>query len=88
MLHQLMAEFAVAGERTLMVGDTEYDMEMARRAGAVPVAVSYGAHAPERLTPYQPALCMKQFSELLSWKGLCAPRLPDQSDLKALSPQA
>ncbi len=79
MLHQLMAEFAMDAERTLMVGDTEYDMEMAQRAGVARIAVSYGAHAPERLARFQPALCLQRFDELLSWEGLCAPRPRDNS---------
>lgn len=34
---------------TLMIGDTTYDMEMARSAGAGAVGVAWGYHEPERL---------------------------------------
>lgn len=73
MLLELMAEFGFNGERTLMVGDTEYDMEMAQRAGVARIAVSYGAHTPERLASYGPALCLDNFADLLTWEGLLAP---------------
>lgn len=49
MLRELMDELGVAAARTLMIGDTEYDLEMARRAGADSLAVTYGAHEPHRL---------------------------------------
>lgn len=88
MLHQLMAEFAVGAGHTLMVGDTEYDMEMAQRAGVARIAVSYGAHAPERLARFQPALCLECFAELLSWEGLCAPVPPGSGGSVVPPPRA
>ncbi len=66
MLLELMAEFRAAPLSTLMVGDTEYDLAMAVSAGAPSVAVSYGAHHPDRLLQYQPLACIEQFSELKS----------------------
>ena len=47
MLIELMDEFQVAPERTLMVGDTTHDLLLARNAGAASVGVSYGAHKHE-----------------------------------------
>ncbi|MBU2887040.1 HAD-IA family hydrolase [Gilvimarinus agarilyticus] len=73
MLDQLMAEVAMGPEVSVMIGDTEYDMEMGRRAGMDRIAVSYGAHIRDRLIPYEPALCMDCFSQLLSWKRLANP---------------
>ncbi|HEY7883437.1 MAG TPA: HAD-IA family hydrolase [Cellvibrionaceae bacterium] len=70
MLLELIEHFGADAERALMVGDTEYDMEMAERAGVHRIAVSYGAHAPERLAPFKPALCMDCFTELLGWEEL------------------
>ncbi|MDO3385726.1 HAD-IIIA family hydrolase [Gilvimarinus sp. SDUM040013] len=70
MLAQLMTEMAVGPQDSVMVGDTEYDMEMGRRAGMDRIAVSYGAHEPGRLTPYDPALCLDCFSGLLAWDRL------------------
>lgn len=64
MLHQLLQELQYEADGAVMVGDTEYDMEMARRAGVARVAVSYGAHDISRLTAYNPALCLDVFSDL------------------------
>ena len=44
MLHELMAEFDVAPERVLMIGDTTHDLQMAQAAGCASVGVGYGAH--------------------------------------------
>ena len=41
----LMREFGVEPERTLMIGDTTHDLQMAANAGCASVGVSYGAHA-------------------------------------------
>jgi len=47
-----------------MVGDTEFDMEMAVNAGTHRIAVSYGAHSEDRLKKYQPLACVDSFSEI------------------------
>jgi phosphoglycolate phosphatase len=47
MLQELMREFGVAPERTLMMGDTTHDLQMAVNAGCASVGVSYGAHEPD-----------------------------------------
>jgi phosphoglycolate phosphatase len=47
MLHELMREFGVEPGRTLMIGDTTHDLQMAANAGCASVAVSYGAHEPD-----------------------------------------
>jgi phosphoglycolate phosphatase len=68
MLHELLAELSMPAEQAVMVGDTEYDMAMARNAGMARIAVDYGAHAVERLLPYEPALVMGRFGQLLDWR--------------------
>lgn len=64
MLHELIRYFDVTAADALMVGDTTYDMEMARNAEMPRVGVSYGAHAPERLQPYAPLALLDCLSEL------------------------
>ena len=44
MLNQLMQEFGIGPDRTLMIGDTTHDLQLAANAGCASVAVSYGAH--------------------------------------------
>lgn len=70
MLMQLLEEFQVATDDAVMIGDTEYDMEMARRIAMPRVAVSYGAHHISRLHPYEPELCLDRFDQLLAWDRL------------------
>lgn len=67
MLQEIMQTLGIGPEQTLMVGDTEYDMAMARKAGAGPVAVSYGVHAPERLQQYSPLTCLDTLAEFIPW---------------------
>lgn len=67
MLEELLALFSVGASSAVMIGDTEYDMEMARVIGMPRIAVSYGAHHIDRLHPYAPELCLDQFDELLGW---------------------
>ena len=76
MLEQIMTELRIAPEQTLMIGDTEYDMEMARNAQAHPVAVSYGVHAWERLQRHAPLTCLDQITELTDWLA----EIADQPD--------
>jgi phosphoglycolate phosphatase len=67
MLEELLQECGVSAAQAVMVGDTEYDMDMARRANMPRVAVSYGAHHIDRMVSYQPSLCASKFSEFVDW---------------------
>ena len=49
MLIAAMAETGAAPEHTVMIGDTAYDMDMARSAGVRAIGVGWGYHAPEEL---------------------------------------
>ena len=64
MLFSLLEEFNVVPEAALMIGDTSYDMEMARTAEMPRLAVSYGAHSRERLLAYQPVACIDEFAAI------------------------
>jgi phosphoglycolate phosphatase len=70
MLEQLLRQFDVVCEDAVMVGDTEYDMEMARCMDMPRIAVSYGAHHIDRLRPYCPELCVDRIDEILQWHRL------------------
>lgn len=49
MIELAMAEAGAAPEATLMIGDTSYDMEMARAAGVQALGVGWGYHTPDLL---------------------------------------
>jgi phosphoglycolate phosphatase len=44
MLRQAMAPLGASADNTIMIGDSTYDMEMARAAGLAPIGVSWGYH--------------------------------------------
>jgi phosphoglycolate phosphatase len=67
MLEELLLEMDVSAGKAMMIGDTEYDMEMAQKANVHRVAVSYGAHHIDRLKPYQPLLCTDHFPDFVEW---------------------
>ena len=69
MLLQIIDELGVEASDTLMIGDTEYDMQMANNAGAAALAVSYGVHAIERLLEHQPLGHLNAISEITDWLG-------------------
>jgi phosphoglycolate phosphatase len=67
MLLELMSEFGVAAERTLMIGDTTHDLQLAANAGADAVAVAYGAHEPATLAGHAPLAVAHTVAELQAW---------------------
>jgi len=67
MLEQLMREFGVEPERTLMIGDTTHDLQLAANAGAASVAVSYGAHAVDGFAELGPLAVVHSTAELRDW---------------------
>ena len=67
MLHHIMEFTGTAASRTLMIGDTSHDLQLAANAGAHGLAVSYGAHPLESLQAHQSLGCMDSFSEVLEW---------------------
>lgn len=67
MLHELMAELGVSPERTLMVGDTTHDLQMAINAGCAAVGVSYGAHDTAALAALGPLFVAHSSAELHQW---------------------
>ena len=67
MLLELMREFGVEPERTLMIGDTTHDLLLAANAGAASVGVSYGAHEPETFHAFEPRFIAHSTAELHGW---------------------
>ena len=67
MLHELMAEFDVAPERVLMIGDTTHDLQMAQAAGCASVGVGYGAHPTDDFARYAPLFVADSVADLHAW---------------------
>ena len=67
MLHELMRELGADPERTLMIGDTTHDLQMARNAGVASVGVSYGAHEPHDFGALGPRYIAHSVAGLNRW---------------------
>jgi len=67
MLRELMAEFGADPERTLMIGDTTHDLQMALNAGCPSVGVSYGAHEPAAFESLNPLFVAHSVPQLHEW---------------------
>ena len=67
MLEDILEQTGVAADRALMVGDTTYDLLMARHAGLASLAVTYGVHARELLVEHEPLACLDSFNEVYAW---------------------
>jgi len=67
MLEEVMEILGAEPAETLMIGDTEFDMQMARNARVPAVAVAYGVHGPERLMAEGALVCLDRIDELPPW---------------------
>ena len=67
MLHELMREFGVDPQRTLMIGDTTHDLQMAVNAECASVGVSYGAHDHGAFESLSPRFVAHSVKELHDW---------------------
>ena len=67
MLFALMGASGVEAEETVMVGDTEHDLEMARRARVTALAVATGAVSRRRLEAQAPEACFESLEEIVPW---------------------
>ena len=65
-LQLLMRQLGVAPERTVYIGDSSYDVEVARNAGTFGVAVSWGYRSVDVLAPLGPDAIIYNPSELLN----------------------
>lgn len=67
MLLKLMDFTSVPPQRTLMIGDTTHDLELAHNAGVAAVAVSYGAHPATALAALPARAVIDSVDALASW---------------------
>jgi phosphoglycolate phosphatase len=67
MLLELMDELGAPPGRTLMIGDTTHDLQMAKNAHVEALAVGYGAHPRQALEAEQPLGLFDEFPQLTEW---------------------
>jgi phosphoglycolate phosphatase len=67
MLYHLMRVTGVEAGRTLMIGDTTHDLELAANAGTLAVGVSYGAHSKGELVAARPLAVADSVAQLRDW---------------------
>ncbi len=67
MLLELMETLNIAAERTLMVGDTTHDLQLAANAGTASLAVSFGAHEAQAFDVHAPLAVLHSTAELHDW---------------------
>ncbi|HEX4234944.1 MAG TPA: HAD-IA family hydrolase [Caldimonas sp.] len=67
MLVELMAEVSASPSRTLMVGDTSHDLQLAANAGCASVAVSFGAHDHDEFAGHAALHVAHSTAELAAW---------------------
>lgn len=68
MLNQILEETGISTHQALMIGDSEYDLQMANNANMDSAAVSYGVHSCEHLLNYHPVVCLHSMNDL--WEFL------------------
>ena len=66
MLHEIMQHANIPKERSVMIGDSIHDLQMALNAKISAIAVSCGAHSEEFLQQYSPLRCLQQPTQLLN----------------------
>jgi phosphoglycolate phosphatase len=67
MLHQIIEEMGVMPRQALMIGDTEYDLQMASNARMPSLGVAYGVHSRERLLKHNPLACLQRVTDIPPW---------------------
>ncbi len=67
MLVELMDELGAVPERTLMIGDTTHDLQLAANAGTPSVGVGYGAHDVSEFAEFSPRHVASSIADLRDW---------------------
>ncbi len=67
MLHEITRELGQDLRRTVMIGDTTHDLQMASNAGAAAIGVHFGAHPREELQALSPMFGADSIADLHAW---------------------
>ncbi|WP_456407243.1 HAD-IA family hydrolase [Thiolapillus sp.] len=63
----VLEHLGMDNRQALVVGDTEYDMQMAANAGSDAIGVSFGVHAPERLREHGALTVVDELQQIVHW---------------------
>lgn len=64
MIRELIAETGFSADRTIMVGDTTHDLQMAINAGVKAIGISHGAHSHAELAALDVSAVCRSIAEL------------------------
>jgi phosphoglycolate phosphatase len=67
MLLEIMEQMEVEPDKTLMIGDTEYDLLMAKNARVKAVGIGHGVHDEQRLLACEPLSLVEDLHSLQAW---------------------
>lgn len=67
MLEDILTDLNTTAADALVVGDTEYDMQMAHSAGVEAIGIGHGVHSVERLQASGASRCFEDLIELADW---------------------
>ncbi|NQZ10704.1 MAG: HAD-IA family hydrolase [Algicola sp.] len=67
MLQQILVEMGLEVKDAVMIGDTEYDLGMAKAIGMDSIGVSFGVHERERLLLQGPLTVVDSLLEIRGW---------------------
>jgi len=64
MIHSILNKLKIDANQSVMIGDSEYDMQLANSAGVDAIAVCYGIRDKEQLSKYMPIKYINNIKEL------------------------
>ncbi|HEY3493013.1 MAG TPA: HAD-IA family hydrolase [Solirubrobacterales bacterium] len=67
MLLEILDDLGVRPGEAVMIGDTTFDLEMAKNAGTAGIGVCTGSHGREELQRFDPIACLERVVDLPGW---------------------
>ncbi len=67
MLYEILDFTSLETSKAIMVGDTTYDLDMAKNAGMAGLGAGYGVHSPSELRASGALYVANSFTDLIEW---------------------
>lgn len=64
MLHEILRQLKFSNSQTLMIGDSEHDLKMAKNARVKSIGVTHGVHDADTLSKFEPLICLQNITDL------------------------